>query len=43
MDGFDEKTVDAEIVAGKTCVLDVTLDGTAGPRPREAAAPAQPK
>ena len=42
-DGGAEKVVDAEIVAGKTCVLDVTLDGVAGARPRPSVAPAQAK
>jgi RNA polymerase sigma-70 factor (ECF subfamily) len=42
-DGCAEKTVDAEIVAGKTCALDVTLDGVADPPPRWSVAPAQPK
>jgi hypothetical protein len=44
LDGFEEKSVDALVEAGRTCVLDVTLEGgDAPPRPVLVAAPAEPR
>jgi hypothetical protein len=43
-DGFEEKTLEAVVLAGRTCVLDVTMDGgEAPPRPVLIAVPAEPR
>lgn len=43
-EGFEEKTVDAVVEEGRTCVVDVTMDGgEAPPRPVLVAVPAEPR
>lgn len=40
LDGFDEKSLEAVVEEGRTCVLDVTMDGGDAPR-RPVAIPVQ--